>query len=140
MEPVYLQKNNKWGYFPSVAAGWTLSEEDFMKNINWLSNLKLRLSWGQTGNADISTNAFASYGAQGSWINSEYKTISGVMKSRLENPDLKWGNNYGMESWIRLRLSKKPYHRFSGTLPKSDFGFAELQTSKFLPRSKTNNG
>ena len=83
-------KNNKWGYFPSVAAGWTLSEEDFMKNINWLSNLKLRLSWGQTGNADISTNAFASYGAQGSWINSEYKTISGVMKSRLENPDLKW--------------------------------------------------
>lgn len=76
-------KNNKWGYFPSVAAGWTLSEEDFMKNINWLSNLKLRLSWGQTGNADISTNAFASYGAQGSWINSEYKTISGVMKSRI---------------------------------------------------------
>lgn len=67
-----------------------MSEEDFMKNINWLSNLKLRLSWGQTGNADISTNAFASYGAQGSWINSEYKTISGVMKSRLENPDLKW--------------------------------------------------
>ena len=37
-------------------------------------------------------------------------------------------------------LSKKPYHRFSGTLPKSGFGFAELQTSKFLPRSKTNNG
>ena len=50
------------------------------------------------------------------------------------------GNDYGMESWIRLRFSKKPYHRFSGTLPKSDFGFAELQASKFLPRSKTNNG
>ncbi|KAB4180827.1 TonB-dependent receptor [Bacteroides uniformis] len=83
-------KNNKWGYFPSVAAGWTMSEENFMRNIDWLSNLKLRLSWGQTGNADISTNAFASYGAQGSWINSDYKTVSGVMKSRLENPDLKW--------------------------------------------------
>ena len=67
-------KNNKWGYFPSVAAGWTMSEENFMRNIDWLSNLKLRLSWGQTGNADISTNAFASYGAQGSWINSDYKT------------------------------------------------------------------
>ena len=83
-------KNNKWGYFPSVAAGWTLSEEMFMKNLTWLSNLKLRLSWGQTGNADINTNAFASYGALGSWVNSEYKTISGVMKSRLENSDLKW--------------------------------------------------
>ena len=54
-------KNNKWGYFPSVALGWTMSEEEFLKKAEWLSNLKLRLRWGQTGNADISTNAFASY-------------------------------------------------------------------------------
>ena len=55
--PVYSQ-NHKWGYFPSVALGWTISEENFMKKTtDWLSMLKLRLSWGQTGNADISTNA-----------------------------------------------------------------------------------
>ena len=72
--------------------------------------MKLRLSWGQTGNADISTNAFASYGAQGSWINSNYKTVNGVMKSRLENPDLKWETisewNLGIDfGFLKNRIS-----------------------------------
>lgn len=103
-------KNNKWGYFPSVALGWTMSEEEFLKKAEWLSNLKLRLSWGQTGNADISTNAFASYGAKGSWINSNYKTVNGVMKSRLENPDLKWETtsewNLGIDfGFLKNRIS-----------------------------------
>ena len=106
-------KNNKWGYFPSVAAGWTMSEENFMRNIDWLSNLKLRLSWGQTGNADISTNAFASYGAQGSWINSDYKTVSGVMKSRLENPDLKWETKSEWNLGIDFSLLSR---RLNGTI------------------------
>ena len=83
-------KNNKWGYFPSVALGWTLSEESFLRDVDWLSNLKMRLSWGQTGNADISTNAFASYRAENSWINADYNPVTGVMLSKLENPDLKW--------------------------------------------------
>lgn len=83
-------KNNKWGYFPSVALGWTLSEESFLQNADWLSNLKLRLSWGQTGNADISSNAFASYRAENSWINADHKPVTGVILSKLENPDLKW--------------------------------------------------
>lgn len=83
-------KNNKWGYFPSVALGWTLSEESFLRDADWLSNLKMRLSWGQTGNADISTNAFASYRAENSWINADYNPVTGVMLSKLENPDLKW--------------------------------------------------
>ena len=46
-------KNNRWGYFPSVALGWRLSEEQFMKRQRVLSNLKLRLSYGQTGQQDI---------------------------------------------------------------------------------------
>ncbi|MUP37074.1 SusC/RagA family TonB-linked outer membrane protein [Labilibaculum euxinus] len=44
---------NRWGYFPSVALGWKLSEENFMKDINWLSILKLRGGWGQIGNQNI---------------------------------------------------------------------------------------
>ena len=44
---------NQWGYFPSVAVGYKLSEENFLKNIKSLSNLKLRLSYGQTGQQDI---------------------------------------------------------------------------------------
>ena len=46
-------KDNRWGYFPSVALGWRISEEQFMKNVDWLSNLKLRLSYGETGQQDI---------------------------------------------------------------------------------------
>jgi TonB-linked SusC/RagA family outer membrane protein len=44
---------NKWGFFPSVAIGWRVSQEDFIKNISQVSNLKLRASWGQTGNQAI---------------------------------------------------------------------------------------
>ena len=84
-------KNHKWGYFPSVALGWTISEENFMKKTtDWLSMLKLRLSWGQTGNADISTNAFASYYAQEAYNKEDKSKQIGVFQGRLENPNLKW--------------------------------------------------
>ena len=42
---------NRWGTFPSVAGAWRISEESFMKNVKWINNLKLRVGWGQTGNA-----------------------------------------------------------------------------------------
>lgn len=49
--------NNRWGYFPAVAAGWRISEESFMEDTrDWLSNLKLRLSWGESGADNISPN------------------------------------------------------------------------------------
>ena len=47
-------ENNRWGYFPSVSAAWYVTEEEFMKPISsWLTNLKLRASWGVTGNMSI---------------------------------------------------------------------------------------
>lgn len=50
-----LAKGNKWGYFPSVALAWRLSDENFMESTrDWLDNFKLRVSWGSTGNAGIS--------------------------------------------------------------------------------------
>ena len=45
-----FSKKNQWGYFPSFSAGWRLTEEDFLKDIDWLYNLKLRAGWGQIGN------------------------------------------------------------------------------------------
>ncbi|MDE7443711.1 MAG: SusC/RagA family protein, partial [Muribaculaceae bacterium] len=45
--------NTRWGYFPAVSMGWRMSEEPFMRNLTWLNNLKLRISIGQTGNAQI---------------------------------------------------------------------------------------
>jgi len=46
-------EGNKWGFFPSVSAGWRLNEEDFLKDVEWLGQLKLRTSWGQLGNERI---------------------------------------------------------------------------------------
>ena len=50
-------RNNRYGTFPSVSLGWRISEEPFMKRMEWLDNLKLRASWGQTGNQEISNIA-----------------------------------------------------------------------------------
>lgn len=46
-------KNNRWGYFPSVALGWKISEESFLKDATWLTSMKLRAGWGQIGNQNI---------------------------------------------------------------------------------------
>jgi len=54
----FFSKGNKWGYFPSVSAGWRVTEEKFMKPITWLSMLKLRTSYGATGNNRIQNYAF----------------------------------------------------------------------------------
>src|SRR5690606_17283054 len=47
-------EGNKWGYFPSAAVAWRLSQEQFLKSVNWLSDLKLRASYGKTGSTAIS--------------------------------------------------------------------------------------
>ena len=50
-------KDNRWGVFPAFSAGWRISEEAFIKdNVDWLSNLKLRLGWGKTGNEELKSD------------------------------------------------------------------------------------
>jgi len=95
-------KNNKWGYFPSVALGWNIADEDFMKFLlPKVSMLKLRASYGQTGNSNIGSNAFASYYAMPAWNNADGQPEIGVFQARLENPDLKWETttelNFGLD-------------------------------------------
>lgn len=41
-----FHKDNRWGYFPSFSAGWRVNQEEFMKDIHWINNLKVRASWG----------------------------------------------------------------------------------------------
>jgi TonB-linked SusC/RagA family outer membrane protein len=94
--------NNKWATFPSAAVAWNVAEEPFFKNIkNTISQLKLRFSYGQTGNASINSNAFAAYGAYPAWLSGNDTRLIGVSLSRLENPDLKWetttGTNFGLD-------------------------------------------
>jgi TonB-linked SusC/RagA family outer membrane protein len=83
--------NNRFGVFPSIAVGWNIADEPFMENISdKISQFKLRVGYGQTGNSEIGKNAFAAYEAYPAWLNPDESILTGVFPSRLENPDLKW--------------------------------------------------
>ena len=100
-------RNNRYGTFPSVSAGWRISEESFMKGLDWLDNLKLRASWGQTGNQEISNIARytifeSNYGEAGfggqsygtsydiTGTNGGQTLPSGFKRNQLGNDNLKW--------------------------------------------------
>lgn len=86
--------NNKYGYFPSFALGWNISKESFLENVTAVSNLKLRASWGQTGNQEVENKITkASYslsGADGYYLYDDLNLVNGVSVVRTPNPDLKW--------------------------------------------------
>ena len=100
-------KNNKYGTFPSVSLGWRISEEAWMKNTkSWLDNLKLRASWGQTGNQEISNTArYTLYTTSGSLnfggdsyntgydiqgTNGGHILDSGFKRNQIGNDKIKW--------------------------------------------------
>lgn len=90
-------KNNRWGYFPSVAGGWRITEEPWIKKTqNWLSNLKFRLSYGVTGNNNIpSSQTSRTYAVtQSSWLNTTSSWLSAG--TTMSNPDLKWETTHSI--------------------------------------------
>jgi len=82
--------NNKFGYFPSFALGWKLHQEAFMQNAKAISNLKPRLSWGQTGNQEIGDYAAITTFSTGPGAILDDQLISTTQPARIANPDLKW--------------------------------------------------
>ena len=86
-----FSKDNRWGTFPSVAAAWRISEEAFAQKLNWLSNLKLRLSYGVTGNNDGIRN-FATQQTVSGPVFYPFGTnySNGFYPSSIVNKDLKW--------------------------------------------------
>ena len=78
--------DNRYGFFPAASAGWIISEESFMSNDKVIDFLKLRASYGLTGNAEIGN--FAALGLYTG--GSGYAGIPGQRASQLENPDLRW--------------------------------------------------
>jgi TonB-dependent starch-binding outer membrane protein SusC len=86
--------NHRWGYFPSVSAGWIASREDFLQNIKALDFLKIRASWGQVGNQNVDAYQYL---APISFSNAGYGfgptegvNTPGAYPSRLANPLVKW--------------------------------------------------
>ena len=81
--------NNRYGYFPSVALAWRISEKTFMQNIDFIDNLKLRLSYGQTGNNNI-----GNYASLARLSNINYplddSPVGGFILNSIANPNLTW--------------------------------------------------
>ena len=78
-------KANRYGTFPAFSAGWVLSKEDFLSASNVISLLKLRASWGQTGNAEI-----GNFASRDLWNAASYKQLPAIEPSQPENGDLTW--------------------------------------------------
>jgi TonB-linked SusC/RagA family outer membrane protein len=90
-------QGNQWGTFPSVSAAWRVKEESFLKDVDFLSNLKVRASYGEAGNQNIGLFQYQSSYTMGSrssnrgYVFGQNKTyIDGLAQAFLPNPNLKW--------------------------------------------------
>lgn len=118
-------RNNRWGWFPSVSAGWRITNEEWMKSVRWIDELKLRTGYGVTGTEPSSpyqyialydfNNSYMSY-VNGKWV-------SGIIPANNPNDDLKWEEkheaNVGLDfSFLGGRLSGSldGYYRYTKDL------------------------
>ncbi len=106
-------ENNKWGYFPAVSAAWKMHQEPFLQNVEAINELKLRLSYGATGNQGI--NSLESLGVAN---DAPYvfggQTVGGATpSSRLPNPNLKWETTTTFNAGVDFRLFN---NLFDGTV------------------------
>ncbi len=91
-------EKHKWGNFPAISAGWRISQEEFMRDIDWINDLKIRGDYGETGNQDfgsyLSLNTMTGFGYY--FYNGKYFQVWGPSKN--VNPDLRWekGKNWNV--------------------------------------------
>ena len=109
--------NHKWGNFPAASAGWDIARESFMKNVSWVSQLKVRVGYGETGNSGIPDyKSLVTLGTGG-----QYRNPDGVYRQTWgpnvnPNPDLKWEKKAETNVGIDFAL-------FNGRLSGSLDGF-----------------
>lgn len=102
-------QNNKWGYFPSASLAWKISDENFLKKIETINNLKIRLSYGQVGNQGIGVFGTRSRAVIDPSINYAFNgvLVTGVTpSSRVSNPDLTWETTEQINSGFDLGMFK----------------------------------
>ena len=117
--------NNRWGWFPSVSAGWRINNEEFMSGINWINELKLRAGYGVTGTEPGSAYQYLGLynfnQSYMSFVNGEW--VNGIIPANNPNPDLKWEEkheaNVGLDfSFLNNRIygSVDGYYRYTKDL------------------------
>jgi len=112
--------DNEFGYFPSAGAAWRLKKEDFLKDVSFVDDLKLRGSYGLTGNQN-NINDYASRGLWGAGAN--YQNNPGTLPTQLANPNLKWEStrqaDIGIDASLfksRLNVTADVYDKFTSNL------------------------
>lgn len=125
-------KNNKYGYFPSASFAWRASEENFLKNVDFLSNLKLRLSYGKTGNQGV--NPYKSLGLTEKYYTQfgEEMEVGYLPDSELYNPDLKWETSTTFNTGIDFGFIDG---RISGSLEFYDIQTTDLLVLRSIPNT-----
>lgn len=103
---------NRFGVFPAFSAGWVVSKEDFLSSSNVVSLLKLRASWGKTGNAEI-----GNFASRDLWGATSYKQLPGYISSQPENQDLTWEKSTQTDLGVDFGLFS---NRISGELDYYD--------------------
>ena len=97
--------NTRWGYFPAASIGWRLSDEEFMQKFTWLDDAKIRLSVGQTGNAQIGNSAYlALYGTNS--VDLGNGLTNQVYPTQIANNDLGWEKNTQYNTGFDISLWK----------------------------------
>ena len=106
--------NHKWGTFPSISAAWGLSQEEFLKEVNWLNDLKLRVGYGVTGNQDglDPYKTLELYGRSGSYYDAG-KWFTAYNISQNANPNLKWEQTSSLNVGVDFSILK---NRITGTI------------------------
>lgn len=139
-------KNNKWGYFPAVSAAWRLAEEDFIKNLNIFSDLKLRLGYGLAGNNRIgSYNSLAILSSVFTAMGNQL--TNGYASKQIPNADLKWEANKTLNMGIdlgffnqRLTIAPEFYiNKSSNLLLNANIPYSSGYTSMIINAGKTKN-
>lgn len=109
--------NRKWGYFPAVGAAWRVKQESFLRDVSAVSDLKLRASYGVTGNQ----NGIGDFASQGLWSGGNpYKDSAGISPQQLANDDLRWEKtsqfNVGIDiSFFNGRISAEANYYYKYT-------------------------
>lgn len=114
--------NNKYAFFPSAAVAWNLGEEEFIKNIAAINNLKLRLSYGKTGNQEIGQYASQQFLGTGDVLLGGARQ-TGIWRNSFGNPDLRWEYTNQLDLGLdvgflrnRIDLSVDFYHKVTKDL------------------------
>lgn len=106
-------ENHKFGWFPSVGLGWVATEEDFMQKVNWIDLLKVRVSYGRTGNQTSRYASLAKMSSADYVFGDGANTSTGYTLSKMANPNLKWETTDELNAGIDFGFLKG---RISGSV------------------------